>query len=62
MKAVLLAGDNHIQLIVRVTTTAETDTPKAELISMREVVIYSKGRVTADPGGPIPELGLCGTE
>ena len=62
-KEVLLAGHNHIRLNVRVMTTAETGTPTAELIAMREVVSYSnKVRVTAEPGRPIAELRLCGTE
>ena len=43
-------------------TTAETVKPIAELIAMREVVSYCKVRVTAEPSGPIAELGLCGTE
>ena len=61
-KEVLLAGHNHIRLNVRVMTTAETGIQTAELIAMREVVSYSKVRVTAEPGRPIAELGLCGTE
>jgi len=50
-----ITGHNHIRLNVRVMTTAETG-------KMREVVSYSKVRVTAEPSRPIAELGLCGTE